>query len=333
MNIKKNISLYSYNSFGVDHNSSYFIEIENKSQIINFLKDEKYFKEDKLILGEGSNILFTKDFHGVVLLNKIRGINKIKEDKNHIYLRVGSGENWDNFVSFCVNNKYYGIENLSLIPGSVGAAPIQNIGAYGIEVKSFIEKVEGVFIDNSKEEKFDNESCLFEYRNSVFKKKLRNKFFITSVDFKLNKKENYNLTYKDLKDLDEDKVSLKLLRDKIIEIRISKLPNPKEIGNAGSFFKNPIVEINTINKIKIDYDDLVYFEGNEGFKIPAAWLIEKSGWKGYKNKNIGISDKHALVLVNYGAKSGEKLKQLSIRIMEDVKNKFGIKLEPEVNII
>ena len=163
MNIKKNISLCSYNSFGVDHNSSYFIEIENKSQIINFLKDEKYFKEDKLILGGGSNILFTKDFHGVVLLNKIRGINKIKEDKNHIYLRVGSGENWDNFVSFCVNNKYYGIENLSLIPGSVGAAPIQNIGAYGVEVKSFIEKVEGVFIDNSKEERFDNKSCLFEY--------------------------------------------------------------------------------------------------------------------------------------------------------------------------
>ena len=186
---------------------------------------------------------------------------------------------------------------------------------------------------NMIEENFDNKSCLFEYRNSVFKKKLRNKFFITSVDFKLNKKENYNLTYKDLKDLDEDKLTLKLLREKIIEIRNSKLPNPKEIGNAGSFFKNPIVEIHTINKIKIDYDDLVYFEGNEGFKIPAAWLIEKSGWKGYKKENIGISDKHALVLVNYGAKSGEKLKQLSIKIMEDVKNKFGIKLEPEVNII
>tara|TARA_B000000475_G_scaffold103681_1_gene84121 strand:- start:21 stop:1022 length:1002 start_codon:yes stop_codon:yes gene_type:complete len=333
MNIKKNFSLSSYNSFRVDHNSNYFIEIKSKSQLINFLKDEKYLNEDKLILGGGSNILFTKNFDGVILLNKIKGIRVIKEDENHFYIRAGSGENWDKFVSFCVNNKYCGIENLSLIPGSVGAAPIQNIGAYGVEVKSFVDNVEGVFIDNLKEEKFDNRSCLFEYRNSIFKKNYKNKFFITSVNFKLNKKENFNLSYKDLKGLDKNKLSINKLRDKIIKIRNSKLPNPEEVGNAGSFFKNPFVNIDTINKIKLNYDDLVYFEGNGRFKISAAWLIEKCGWKGYKNDNIGVSSIHALVLVNYGEKSGEKLKDLSKRVMEDVKNKFDINLEPEVNII
>ena len=175
MNIKKNYSLSNYNSFCVDHSTHYFIEIENKNQIVSFLKDKKYFKIDKLILGGGSNILFTKDFTGVVLFNKIKGITKIKEDENHIYLRVGSGENWDKFVSFCVNNNYYGIENLSLIPGSVGAAPIQNIGAYGVEVKSFIENVNGIFLDDSNEKQFDKNSCLFEYRNSIFKRSLKNK--------------------------------------------------------------------------------------------------------------------------------------------------------------
>lgn len=333
MNIKKNFSLSLYNSFRVNHNSSYFIEIESENKLLKFLEDEKYLNEDKLILGGGSNILFSKDFDGVILFNKIKGIKILKEDDNHVYIRVGSGENWDQFVSFCVQKKYFGIENLSLIPGSVGAAPIQNIGAYGVEVKSFIENVKGIFIDNLKEEKFDNKSCLFEYRNSIFKKKLKNKFFITSVDFKLNKKENFNLSYKDLKGLDKHNLSINMLRDKIIKIRNSKLPNPDEVGNAGSFFKNPFVKIDTINQIKLDYDDLVYFEGNGGFKIPAAWLIEKCGWKGYKKDNIGISNKHALVLVNYGERSGEKLKELSIKIIKDVKNKFDIKLEPEVNII
>lgn len=333
MNIKKNFSLSLYNSFRVNHNSSYFIEIESENKLLKFLEDEKYLNEDKLILGGGSNILFSKDFDGVILFNKIKGIKILKEDDNHVYIRVGSGENWDQFVSFCVQKKYFGIENLSLIPGSVGAAPIQNIGAYGVEVKSFIENVKGIFIDNLKEEKFDNKSCLFEYRNSIFKKKLKNKFFITSVDFKLNKKENFNLSYKDLKGLDKHNLSINMLRNKIIKIRNSKLPNPDEVGNAGSFFKNPFVKIDTINQIKLDYDDLVYFEGNGGFKIPAAWLIEKCGWKGYKKDNIGISNKHALVLVNYGERSGEKLKELSIKIIKDVKNKFDIKLEPEVNII
>ena len=333
MNIKKNYSLSNYNSFCVDHSTRYFIEIENKNQIFSFLKDKKYFKIDKLILGGGSNILFTKDFTGVVLFNKIKGITKIKEDENHIYLRVGSGENWDKFVSFCVNNNYYGIENLSLIPGSVGAAPIQNIGAYGVEVKSFIENVNGIFLDDSNEKQFDKNSCLFEYRNSIFKRSLKNKFFITSVDFKLNKKENYNLSYKDLKEIDIDIITLKNLREKIIEIRNSKLPNPSEIGNAGSFFKNPLVKIDTIEKIKMNYDDFIYFKDNGGYKIPAAWLIEKCGWKGYKSNNIGVYEKHALVLVNYGESKGKKIKRLSEKIIEDVNNKFEIKLESEVNII
>ncbi len=333
MCIKKNISLSSFNTFGFYHNAKYFIEIKNKDQILSFLHNKTYKGENKLILGEGSNILFTKDYDGVVILNSIKGIKVIKEDDDNVYIKVGSGENWDNFVSFCVKNHYYGIENLSLIPGSVGAAPIQNIGAYGVEVKTFIESVNGIDINDLKEKKFDNKSCLFEYRSSIFKNKFKDKFFITSVDFKLNKKENFNLSYKDLNNLDKNNITIDLLRNKIIEIRNSKLPNPSELGNAGSFFKNPLVERNTIDKIKKEYIDLISFEEKKKFKIPAAWLIEKCGWKGYKNKNIGVSDKHALVLVNYGERSGEKLKRLSDDIIKDVKNKFDLELEPEVNII
>ena len=332
MDIKRNFSLSQYNSFGVDHNAKYFVEIENLDQIENFLNDNNFKKLEKLILGGGSNILFTKDFEGIILLNKISGIKKLKEDKNNITLRVGSGENWDNFVSYCVKNEYYGIENLSLIPGSVGAAPIQNIGAYGVEIKTFIESVNGLFLESVKEKKFDNKSCLFEYRNSIFKNQLKNKFFITSVDFKLNKRGNFNLSYKDLNNLNKESLTLSLLRKKIIDIRNSKLPNPEEIGNAGSFFKNPLVDKYSIDKIRKTFDDLIFFTDNGKYKIPAAWLIEKCGWKGFEEGNIGVSKKHALVIVNYGEKDGNKIDTLSNKIIKDVKEKFNIVLEPEVNI-
>ena len=331
--MKRNFSLGNYNSFGVKHKANFFIEIKNKDQINDVINNKKYDKVRKLILGGGSNILFTKDYNGIVFLNKIKGIRKISEDDNNVLLRVGSGENWDDFVEYCVKKKYYGLENLSLIPGSVGAAPIQNIGAYGVEVKNLIENVEGIFLDNGIKKNFNNKSCEFQYRDSIFKGKLKNKFFITSVDFVLSKIKSFNISYRDLKHLDIKNISLNSLRNEIIKIRNSKLPDPRDIGNAGSFFKNPLVDRIIIDKIKNEFNDLVYFKDGEKFKIPAAWLIEKCGWKGYKENNIGVSDKHALVIVNYNAKKGKEIKELSNKIINDVKGKFRIKLIPEVNVI
>ena len=334
MNIFKNSSLYKLNSFGVKHKSKYLIEIKRKEDISFIINNKDLINEKIIIVGGGSNILFTKDFDGIVLLNKILGITKLDEDKNFIKIRVGSGENWDKFVSYCVDNNYYGIENLSLIPGSVGAAPIQNIGAYGVEIKDFIDNVQGYDLEEKEEKIYSRELCCFEYRNSIFKKEKKNKFFITHVEFILNKKPNYILTYKDLNNLNHDKISLKYLRDKVIEIRNSKLPNPEKLGNAGSFFKNPIIKLSLFDSIKLEYDDISGHKiGENKIKLSAAWLIEKCGWKGKVLDKIGVYKKHALVLVNYGEESGNKIKKLSEEISKSVEKKFGIILEEEVNII
>ena len=334
MNIFKNSSLYKLNSFGVKHKSKYLIEIKRKEDISFIINNKDLINEKIIIVGGGSNILFTKDFDGIVLLNKILGINKLDEDKNFIKIRVGSGEKWDKFVSYCVDNNYYGIENLSLIPGSVGAAPIQNIGAYGVEIKDFIDNVQGYDLEEKEEKIYSRELCCFEYRNSIFKKEKKNKFFITHVEFILNKKPNYILTYKDLNNLNRDKISLKYLRDKVIEIRNSKLPNPEKLGNAGSFFKNPIINLSLFGSIKLEYDDISCHKiGENKIKLSAAWLIEKCGWKGKVLDKIGVYKKHALVLVNYGEESGNKIKKLSKEISKSVEKKFGIILEEEVNII
>ena len=334
MNIFKNSSLYKLNSFGVKHKSKYLIEIKRKEDISFIINNKDLINEKIIIVGGGSNILFTKDFDGIVLLNKILGITKLDEDKNFIKIRVGSGENWDKFVSYCVDNNYYGIENLSLIPGSVGAAPIQNIGAYGVEIKDFIDNVQGYDLEEKEEKIYSRELCCFEYRNSIFKKEKKNKFFITHVEFILNKKPNYILTYKDLNNLNRDKISLKYLRDKVIEIRNSKLPNPEKLGNAGSFFKNPIINLSLFESIKLEYDDISGHKiGENKIKLSAAWLIEKCGWKGKVLDKIGVYKKHALVLVNYGEESGNKIKKLSEEISKSVEKKFGIILEEEVNII
>ena len=334
MNIFKNSSLYKLNSFGVKHKSKYLIEIKRKEDISFIINNKDLINEKIIIVGGGSNILFTKDFDGIVLLNKILGITKLDEDKNFIKIRVGSGEKWDKFVSYCVDNNYYGIENLSLIPGSVGAAPIQNIGAYGVEIKDFIDNVQGYDLEEKEEKIYSRELCCFEYRNSIFKKEKKNKFFITHVEFILNKKPNYILTYKDLNNLNRDKISLKYLRDKVIEIRNSKLPNPEKLGNAGSFFKNPIINLSLFGSIKLEYDDISCHKiGENKIKLSAAWLIEKCGWKGKVLDKIGVYKKHALVLVNYGEESGNKIKKLSKEISKSVEKKFGIILEEEVNII
>ena len=329
----KNYSLKNYNSFRVNYKANFFLKIENNKSLIDFLSDKKFKNEKKLILGGGSNILFTKDFEGVILYSCIKGIHILEENNNHIKVKVGSGENWDDFVKFCVTKNWYGIENLSLIPGSVGAAPIQNIGAYGVEIKDYIYDVNGIDLKNNLKKTYTNKSCDFEYRDSIFKRELKNNFFVTEVTFILNKNKKFTLDYSELKNINGQNLTIQNVRDKIIEIRNSKLPDPKLLANAGSFFKNPIINIKIATKIKEKYNDFKCYQINESMvKISAAWLIEKSGWKGHKEKNIGVYNKHALVLVNYSSENGKDIKMLSNKIKESVLKKFNIILEKEVNI-
>ncbi len=329
----KNYSLKNYNSFRVNHKANFFLKIENDKSLIDFLSDKKFKNEKKLIIGGGSNILFTKDYEGVILYSCIKGIHILEENDNHIKLKVGSGENWDDFVKFCVNKNWYGIENLSLIPGSVGAAPIQNIGAYGVEIKDYIYDVNGIDLKNNLKKTYTNKSCDFEYRDSIFKRELKNNFFVTEVTFILNKNKKFTLDYSELKNINGQNLTIQNVRDKIIEIRNSKLPDPKLLANAGSFFKNPVINIKIAKNIKEKYNDFKYYQIDESMvKISAAWLIEKSGWKGHKEKNIGVYNKHALVLVNYSSENGKDIKILSKKIKESVLKKFNVTLEKEVNI-
>ena len=329
----KNYSLKNYNSFRVNHKANFFLKIKNNKSLIDFLSDKKFKNEKKLIIGGGSNILFTKDYKGVILYSCIKGIHILEENNNHIKVKVGSGENWDDFVKFCVNKNWYGIENLSLIPGSVGAAPIQNIGAYGVEVKDYIYDVNGIDLKNNTKKTYSNKSCDFEYRDSIFKRELKNNFFVTEVTFILNKNKKFTLDYSELKNINSQSLTIQNVRDKIIEIRNSKLPDPKLLANAGSFFKNPVINVKIAKKIKEKYNDFKYYQINESMvKISAAWLIEKSGWKGHKEKNIGVYNKHALVLVNYSSENGKDIKILSKKIKESVLEKFNVTLEKEVNV-
>ena len=329
----KNYSLKNYNSFRVNHKANFFLKIENNKSLINFLSDKKFENEKKLIIGGGSNILFTKNYEGVILYSCIKGIHILEENDNHIKVKVGSGENWDDFVKFCVSKNWYGIENLSLIPGSVGAVPIQNIGAYGVEVKDYIYDVNGIDLKNNTKKTYSNKSCDFEYRDSIFKRELKNNFFVTEVTFILNKNKKFTLDYSELKNINSQSLTIQNVRDKIIEIRNSKLPDPKLLANAGSFFKNPVINIKIAKKIKEKYNDFKYYQINESIvKISAAWLIEKSGWKGHKEKNIGVYNKHALVLVNYSSENGKDIKILSKKIKESVLEKFNVTLENEVNV-
>ena len=335
MIFKNNISIKKYNSFKVDHKIKKFYRIQSKEEMIK-VKRSISKNEKIIILGGGSNILFTKNFNGSILYNNILGKEIIKETKKNIYIKFGAGENWDKSVEFCVKNKWYGIENLSLIPGSVGAAPIQNIGAYGTEIKDYIYEVSGINLSNGKSQIYENKLCNFSYRNSVFKGKLKNIFFITHVTIKLSKSKKLNLSYNEVKKYFRNKKSNEItidnVRKKIIEIRESKLPDPKKLGNCGSFFKNPLVDFYFFNNLKNKYPNIIGFKNPNGMKISAAWLIEKCGWKGYKKDNIGVYKNHALVLVNYGSNNGKKIFKLSEKIKESVNEKFNISLENEVNI-
>ena len=338
MNIIENNPLLKLNTFGVDVKAKYFTSINTINELIEVTKTNVFKDLELLILGGGSNILFTKDFDGLVILNNIKGKEIIEQNQQSIFLKIGAGENWHELVMYCVDNGWGGIENLSLIPGNTGTAPMQNIGAYGVEIKETFVELEALEISSGKIVKFNNSDCEFGYRESVFKNKMKNQYIILNITLELKKNPVLNINYGDVKAILESQniknPDIKEVSNAIISIRQSKLPDPKKIGNSGSFFKNPIVSLNLLELIKKKYPNVVYYEINENeFKIAAGWLIERAGWKGKKFNNYGVHEKQALVLVNYGLANGMEIFELSEKIILDIKDKFGITLEREVNII
>jgi UDP-N-acetylmuramate dehydrogenase len=338
MKTEKNISLKNLNTFGVDVKSKYFVEINSEEELNQVLNSEGYANHQKLILGSGSNILFTKDFDGLVIKNSISRIKLLDGDINKVIVEAGAGVIWEELVQYCVDRNYGGIENLSYIPGTVGAAPIQNIGAYGQELEETFYELNGVYIDSCKTKIFKKSECGFSYRSSIFKDKLKNKFFITSVRLKLSRNPDVNLSYNPVKEEVEKRnikhPTIKDIREIVIGIRKSKLPDPNELGNAGSFFKNPVITKEKYEILKVEHHDLKHFFVDEdNLKIPAAWLIEKCGWKGKRIGNTGTHKMQPLVIVNYGNASGKEIYEISTMIKNDVKKIFDITLENEVNIL
>lgn len=321
----------------MDVHAAYFDILSKEDELLH-LKEQEAFKNGLLILGGGSNILFTQDVSHWVLRNEIRGIEKIKEDEEYVWIQAGAGEVWHGFVLYCVNHGYGGVENLSLIPGTVGAAPIQNIGAYGVEIKDVMESVRFFNLEKETFETFTSEACQFGYRDSIFKRSLKGKIIITNVMFRLRKKPVFNVSYgniqQELDIMGIKELSVKSISDAVIRIRSSKLPDPKEIGNAGSFFKNPEVPVKAYNDLKESYPSIPGFKVSDNLiKIPAGWLIEQCGWKGFRENDYGVHRNQALVLVNYGKAKGKDIALLSERIMASVQDRFNINLEREVQII
>lgn len=334
MKITENASLQAYNTFGIDVSAKFLIEIESPDDVIEALQFTKKNSLPILTLGGGSNILFTQSFDGAILLIRNNGINIIDENDDFVWVEVGAGENWHSFVLYCVEKSWQGIENLSLIPGTVGAAPVQNIGAYGVEVKDLIESVEAVRIEEENIQVFTNLECEFAYRNSIFKTDLKGKCIITKVLFKLRKKPVFNTSYGAITSFLEDKeVTIKSISDAVTAIRQSKLPDPAEIGNCGSFFKNPIVEEHTFERVKKEYPNVAAYPQRDKMKLAAGWLIDQAGWKGKRIGDVGTYPKQALVMVNYGKATGLEAKEFAEKIQDVVFNKFGVKIEPEVNIL
>ena len=335
--MEENFSLKSYNTFGLDAKAKFFESLHSVNQL-NELSSLPSFHTNRLILGGGSNILLTKDFDGLVLHNDLKGIEVLKEDGSDVYLKVASGEVWHDLVLHTIAENIAGLENLSLIPGRVGASPMQNIGAYGIELKDVFESLEAWNIKKQQVETFDRESCQFGYRESVFKNIYKDQYIILSVTLKLSRKANLNISYgaieDTLKEMGVSSPTIKDVSDAVIAIRSSKLPNPAEIGNAGSFFKNPIVDNEFAKKMLSKHPNMPSYKvGDDQTKIPAGWLIEQAGWKGKSFGNYGVHKNQALVLVNYGGAKGDEIKQLAFDIQEDVKQQFDIDISPEVNFV
>ena len=323
MIIKENFSIKNYNTFGIDVKAKYFVEASNENEAIEALRQPEFSSIPKFILGEGSNVLFIRDYVGVILRLVSSGIKILDENESSALVEAEAGETWDDLVNFCVNNNFYGIENLSLIPGTVGAAPVQNIGAYGAEFENVFDSLDGFFIVNGEKKSFNKDQCKFGYRDSIFKNEL---------------KEKFNLNYRAFQDYlsaeEKEKVTLQEVSALVKKIRLSKLPDPHKLGNAGSFFKNPEVKGKKLSELKKRFNDLVFFKiENDAYKIPAGWLIEKCGFKGKKIGNVGTYKNQALVIVNYGNANGEEVQKFAFKIQQAVFEKFGVEIIPEVNIL
>ena len=311
-------------------------EVNDANDLLYALNEFK--DREKLILGGGSNILLTRDVSGVVIKNSIKGIERIKEDDRHVWIKAGAGEVWHDLVMYCIRNDLAGIENLSLIPGCVGAGPMQNIGAYGVELKDVFDELHAMQISDFQVRKFNNHECKFGYRESIFKNKLKAQYIITSVTLRLNRQPVFNTKYgaieQELQRMGVTELSVKAISDAVINIRRSKLPDPAVLGNAGSFFKNPEVTLEHYGQLKADHPDIVAYPTHAGkMKLAAGWLIEQAGWKGKRVGNTGSHKDQALVLVNYGNATGNEIYKLALDIKDSVFQKFGVNIEPEVNII
>ena len=338
MNIQENIDLRPFNTFAIHATARYFASFQNIEELHELLHYERPSANNKLILGGGSNILFTKDFDGLVLKNEIKGIDVVSEDEEYVYVKAGAGESWHQFVLYCLANNFAGVENLSLIPGNVGASPMQNIGAYGVEIKDVFYELEAFHVEEKKMQIFSLEDCRFGYRESVFKHQYKNQFVITSVTYRLKKTPVFNTSYgaigQELEIMGVKELSIQAISQAVINIRSSKLPDWKLMGNAGSFFKNPQISNGQFQQLRKAFPGIVAFPvGEEQTKLAAGWLIEQCGWKGFREGDAGCYPKQALVLVNYGEAKGEDIFALSEKIIVSVQEKFGVALEREVNIV
>lgn len=335
MRILQNISLKPFNTFGIDVPAEFYTTLTDEAQIPQ-LSEDKNLPQQKRILGGGSNILLTKPVSGLLVHNRLRGISVIEENEEHVWLEVKAGEVWHDLVMYSIAQNLGGLENLSLIPGCVGASPMQNIGAYGVEVKESIESVTAWHWDEQQFITLHNSECKFGYRESIFKHELKDKTLITSVTFRLNKVHCINTEYgaiqQQLEAMGVSEPSIKSVSEAVIAIRSSKLPNPKQLGNAGSFFKNPTINLQQFRELQEHYPGIPsYAVGTEWMKVPAGWLIEQAGWKGYREGEVGVHQNQALVLVNYGQGTGSDVWKLSEKIRQSVEEKFGVRLEREVN--
>jgi len=335
MNIQHNISLKPYHTFGIDVSAKQFAPFTSAADMQALLHQNQ---EQLLILGGGSNILFTKNFDGLVLRNELKGIELVKEDADDYYVKAAAGEVWHSFVQYCIQHNYAGIENLSLIPGNVGASPMQNIGAYGVEIKDVFHELEAYHIKDRQFRTFSLEECQFGYRESVFKRAYKDQYIITSVTYRLRKQPLFNTSYgaieQELEKMQVTSLSIKAISEAVIRIRTSKLPDPKEIGNAGSFFKNPTIPTAQYEALKQQHPAIPgYPAANDQTKVAAGWLIEQCGWKGYRKGDAGCHAKQALVLVNYGHATGAEIFDLSTAIVDSIRQQFNITLEREVNIM
>lgn len=337
MRIEKNKSLRNYNTFDIDVRAREFISVETLDVLKNILSE--YASEEIYILGGGSNILLTRDIDKLVVHLNMKGISVISEDESEVVLKVMAGENWHELVLYCIENNYGGIENLSLIPGNTGTAPIQNIGAYGVELQDVFVSCVALEIETGKEKIFHKTDCKFGYRNSIFKNEAKGEYIITSVRLRLTKRAHKkNISYGAITGILAEKnienPSIKEISDAVISIRKSKLPDPKVLGNSGSFFKNPVISAEEFQQFKSNYPKAPFYEVSATqFKIPAGWLIDQAGFKGMRFGDAGIHDQQALVLVNHGNATGEEIWQLALKIQGKIKDKFGIYIEPEVTVI